>query len=229
MRSCNLRIFWAAEVFFHSVDSRGEVYHRQIYHIYSGISKDNFLFSLHLDHHLVSQIVSQFPGSFSSSLHCFWSVWVHTVSVLFLVVVYCFNYCVHLRSFGGSLRVILHLCFFLCIICHFVSLAFVIWSPFCHTVSPFALFVFRLGLFCLLLMILSVLWWLWIFVLRLCSFASFVFFVILVYFSSFRVSFGSLCAELLCILCYLFIVHALWSFLSLLSFILLAHSMPIFV
>lgn len=178
MRSCNLRIFWATEVFFHSVDCRGEVYHRQICHIYSGISKHNFLFSLHLDHHLVSQIVSQFPGSFSSSLHCFWSVWVHTVSVLFLVVVYCFNYCVHLRSFFGSLRVILHLFLFVyhlsfCVSCFCGLKSFL---PHCVTFCPFCI---SFGSFCLL-MILSVL--------CLCSFASFVFFVILVYFSSFRVS-----------------------------------------
>lgn len=215
MRSCNLRIFWATEVSFHSVDCRGEVYHRQIHHIYSGISKHNFLFSLHLDHHLVSQIVSQFPGSFSSSLHCFWSVWVHTVSVLFLVLVYCFNYCVHSLALWGSFCIcffVYHLSFCVSCFCRLKS-----FLPHCVTFCPFCI---SFGSFCLL-MILSVL--------CLCSFASFVFFVILVYFSSFRVSFGSLCAELLCILCYLFIVHALWSFLSLLSFILLAHSAPIFV
>lgn len=220
MRSCNLRIFWATEVFFHSVDCRGEVYHRQICHIYSGISKHNFLFSLHLDHHLVSQIVSQFPGSFSSSLHCFWSVWVHTVSVLFLVVVYCFNYCVHLRSFFGSLRghfASVSFCVSFVILCLLLLWFEVLFATLCHLL-PFLYFV-------------------WVFLppndfvcpvsLQFCFFCLFCH--ISLFFLISCLSFGSLCAELLCILCYLFIVHALWSFLSLLSFILLAHSAPIFV
>lgn len=100
------------------------------------------------------------------------------MSVLFLVVVYCFNYCVHLRSFFGSLRVILHLFLFVyhlsfCVSCFCGLKSFL---PHCVTFCPFCI---SFGSFCLL-MILSVL--------CLCSFASFVFFVILVYFSSFRVS-----------------------------------------
>lgn len=136
---------------------------------------------------------------FTLCLFCFWLLCI----ALIIVSIYG-----HSLALWGSFCI----CFFLCIICHFVSLA-----TLCHLL-PFLYFV-------------------WVFLppndfvcpvsLQFCFFCLFCH--ISLFFLISCLSFGSLCAELLCILCYLFIVHALWSFLSLLSFILLAHSAPIFV
>lgn len=139
-------------------------------------------------------------------------------------------------------------CFwFLCIALIIVSIyghSLALWGSFCISVSFCVSFV----ILCLLLLwfevlfatlchLLPFLYFVWVFLpphdfvcpvsLQFCFFCLFCH--ISLFFLISCLSFGSLCAELLCILCYLFIVRALWSFLSLLSFILLAHSAPFFV